>query len=235
MLSSWMTNSVPVTKVTNTVPVTTTTNTMPLTTMTNTVPVTTVANTVSVTTWYLEQTSPDDLTPARVPDETSGIRIMRVGTPSPEFNRFLYTSVGADVSWTDRLPWTYAQWREFLDRPGVETWVAYAHGTPAGFIELDGATAEGTTEITYLGLLPAFRGHGIGGHLLSYGTARAWELAGRWEKPEVKRVWVHTLSKDGPYARGNYERRGFRVYRVNEHREPAVTHPGPWPGAGPRH
>ncbi|MFG3258234.1 GNAT family N-acetyltransferase [Streptomyces sp. NPDC048172] len=190
-------------------------------------------DTVPVTTWYLEQTSPDDLTPAHIPDETSGIRIERAGTPSPEFSRFLYASVGTDVTWTDRLPWTYARWREFLERPGVETWVAYEDGTPAGFIELDGAT-EGVSEISYFGLLPAFRGRGIGGHLLSHGTARAWDLATRWDGfPEVKRVWVHTCSKDGPYARANYERRGFRVHRVEEGHEPDITHPGPWPGAGP--
>ncbi|WP_326687340.1 MULTISPECIES: GNAT family N-acetyltransferase [unclassified Streptomyces] len=183
----------------------------------------------TVTTWYLEQTSPEDLVPAREPDQTVEVSLAQV--PSPEFSRFLYTAVGQDIAWNDRLPWTYAQWRDFLDRPGVETWVAYERGTPAGFIELDGAT-EGVTEVSYFGLLPAFRGHGIGGHLLSCGLKRAWDLADRWpDRPRTQRVWVHTCTKDGEHARANYEKRGFRLYRTETEQEQGVPQPGPWPGA----
>ncbi|HZG04358.1 MAG TPA: GNAT family N-acetyltransferase [Streptomyces sp.] len=186
---------------------------------------------VTVTTWFLEQTSPGDLSPAHTPDAGSGIRIARAEVPSPEFSRFLYTAVGADVSWTDRLGWSYARWREFLERPGVETWVAYDRGTPAGYVELD-PQPRGTVEITYFGLIAAFRGRGIGGHLLSYGTARAWDLATRWPGREpTARVWLHTCSKDGPYALANYEKRGFRVFDTRVGQEPAVPGPGPWPGA----
>ncbi|MGP3976272.1 GNAT family N-acetyltransferase [Streptomyces sp. 8N114] len=188
--------------------------------------------TVDVTTWYLEQTSAADLVPARVPEDSAGIGVERAEVPSPEFSRFLYTAVGADNTWVDRLPWTYEKWQRFLERPGIETWVAYERGTPAGFIELDAASEAGVVEISYFGLLPAFRGHGIGGHLLSYGTARAWDLASRWEGlPPTERVWLHTCSLDGAYARANYERRGFRVCRTETKPEPQVAPPGPWPGA----
>lgn len=192
------------------------------------------AGTLTVTTWWLEQTSPEDLIPARMPDPASGIRIERAEVPSPEFSRYLYTSVGGDVTWTDRLPWTYAQWQEFLGRPGVETWVAYERGTPAGFIELDGSReqAEGSVEISYFGLNRAFRGRRIGGHLLSFGTARAWDLGRRRPgRGETLRVWVHTCSQDGPYALRNYERRGFRLFETTTGDEPATPPPGPWPGA----
>ena len=192
-----------------------------------------MTNTLAVTTWYLEQTAPEDLLPARMPDSSSGIRIARAEVSSPEFSRFLYTAVGGDVTWTDRLPWTYRQWRDFLQRPGVETWVAYQHGTPAGFLELD-PQSEGTVEISYFGLLPAFRGRGIGGHLLSQGTARAWDLAERWpEREPTARVWLHTCSKDGQHALENYRRRGFRLYDTRHGEETAVPTPGPWPGARP--
>lgn len=185
---------------------------------------------IPVTTWSLEQTSPSDLSPA-APPEREGIRIVRSEVPSPEFSRFLYTAVGGDVTWTDRLSWTYVQWQEFLERPGVETWVAYDRGTPAGYIELD-AQDEGVVEIIYFGLLPAFRGKRIGGYLLSEGTARAWDLAERWPgRTPTKRVWVHTCSKDGPYALDNYRRRGFRVFGTKVEEEPDVPAPGPWPGA----
>ncbi|WP_078970282.1 GNAT family N-acetyltransferase [Streptomyces natalensis] len=187
----------------------------------------------SVTTWYLEQTSPADLAPAGAPPAEQGVRIVRSEVPSPEFSRFLYTAVGGDVLWTDRLSWTYARWAEHLGRPGTETWVAYERGTPAGFIELN-AGPEGSVEVAYFGLLPAFRGRRIGGWLLTYGLERAWDLAGRWPGLErTTRVWVHTCSDDGPYARANYERRGFRVYETTVTEEAEVAMPGPWPGAGP--
>lgn len=165
-----------------------------------------------VTTWSLELTSPDDLRPAAGPAAEAGVRIVRSEVPSADFGRFLYTAVGADCSWIDRLPWSPEQWRAHLARPGNEVWVAYERGTPAGFLEL-GAQADGVVEIVYFGLLPDFRGRGIGGHLLSFGAARAWDLGGRWEGREsTGRVWVHTCSLDGPYALDNYRRRGFRLF-----------------------
>ncbi|MBM9510747.1 GNAT family N-acetyltransferase [Actinacidiphila acididurans] len=164
-----------------------------------------------VTTWYLEQTGPDELVPAAAPAHDAGVLIERAQVPSPELGRFLYTAVGADVAWTDRLPWSREQWREVLERPGHEVWLAYERGTPAGYVELDGQDA-GSVEIAYFGLLPDFRGRRIGGHLLSVGTARAWDLALRWpDRVPTERVWVHTCSLDGPYALANYRRRGFRV------------------------
>lgn len=187
--------------------------------------------TLTVTTWYLEQTTPDDLTPATPPPAEQRVRIARAEVASPEFSRFLYASVGGDITWTDRLGWSYGQWEEFLGRPGVETWVAYERDTPAGFVELD-AQAGGDVEISYFGLLPAFRGRRIGGHLLAYGTARAWDLDGRWPgREKTRRVWVHTCSKDGRYALDNYQRRGFRVYATEKTEEVEVPAPGPWPGA----
>ncbi|MGA5130358.1 GNAT family N-acetyltransferase [Streptomyces olivoreticuli] len=187
--------------------------------------------TLAVTTWSLEQTAPDDLVSTPAPDASAEVRITRAEVPSPEFSRFLYTAVGGDNTWTDRLGWTYEQWRAFLERPGVETWVAYDHGTPAGYIELD-AQDDGVVEISYFGLLPAFRGRRIGGHLLSYGTARAWDLAERWPGvARTKRVWVHTCSLDGPHAMANYERRGFRLFDTTVADEPVADDPGPWPGA----
>ncbi|MBH5337561.1 GNAT family N-acetyltransferase [Streptomyces pactum] len=174
-----------------------------------------------LTTWYLEQTAPGDLSPAPEPPAPAGVRVVRAEIPSAEFSRFLYTAVGADIDWTDRLPWPPERWRETVERPGTETWVAYERGTPAGYIELEGQD-DGVVEIAYFGLLPAFRGRRIGGHLLSVGTARAWDLAQRWpDRKPTRRVWVHTCSLDGPYAMANYQRRGFRLYD---------TRTGPHPG-----
>jgi GNAT superfamily N-acetyltransferase len=187
-------------------------------------------STVTVTTWSLEQTSPDDQRPSAAPGED--IRVVRAEISSPEFSRFLYTAVGGDVRWTDRLGMTYAEWQKLLARPGVETWVAYEKGTPAGYVELE-AQDDGVVEIVYFGLIPAFRGRRIGGHLLSAGVARAWDLAERWPGiAPTKRVWLHTCSLDGAHAMDNYLRRGFRVFDEKVTEEAEVSAPGPWPGAG---
>lgn len=186
-----------------------------------------------VTTTYLEQTSPADLIPAAQPPRPG--RIARVGAVSPEFCRFLYTAVGGDWYWCDRLSWTLAEWTAWLSRPGAETWVSWRDDTPAGFVELDAQPGPAATqvEIAYFGLLPRFIGHGLGGQLLTAGIARAWSLDERWPRlPPVDRVWVHTCSLDGEFALANYKARGMRPYRTTEgeQRLPA-TPPGPWPGA----
>jgi GNAT superfamily N-acetyltransferase len=187
-----------------------------------------------VTTWFLEQTDPADVRPARLPADD--VTVTRAEVPSPELSRYLYTAVGGDWYWLDRLPWTWQQWYDWLDRPGVETWLAAVRGTPAGYLELE-AQPEGEVEITYFGLLPSFVGQGVGGHLLTVALRQAWSLAERWRgaTPAVhptKRVWVHTCTLDGPAALPNYQARGMRLYRTD--RDPEMLpgrSPGPWPGA----
>jgi GNAT superfamily N-acetyltransferase len=186
-----------------------------------------------VTTTYLEQTSPDDLLPARPPRQPC--RIERVDVVSPEFCRFLYTAVGGDWYWTERLPWTWQQWTDWLSRPGSETWVLWSDHTPAGYVELDAQAGPQATqvEIAYFGLLPAFTGVGLGGHLLTAGIRHAWSLAERWpDLPPVDRVWVHTCSLDSKPALANYQARGLRPYRTTEGVPDLPPEPpGPWPGS----
>jgi GNAT superfamily N-acetyltransferase len=185
---------------------------------------------VELTTWYLEQTEPAQIRPGRAP--AAATRIERAEVPSPELNRFLYTAVGGDWFWTDRLAWTWTQWRDWLAAPGVETWMATVRGTPAGYVELDGRHP-GAVEIAYFGLLPSFAGQGIGGHLLAEGLRQAWSLGGRWaHQTPIQRVWVHTCSQDGPAALANYQARGMALYRTEVTETVAGTTPGPWPGAG---
>jgi GNAT superfamily N-acetyltransferase len=182
---------------------------------------------VDVTTWYLEMTDPAQLRPARaVP-----VPVVRAEAVSPELNRYLYTAVGGDWYWLDRLEWTWSQWHDWLSRPGVETWLALDRGTPAGYVELS-SSADASVELAYFGLLPSFTGRGVGGHLLTEAIRNAWTLADRWDLPPTRRVWVHTCSNDGPAALTNYQARGLRVYRTEQSTEdlPAAS-PGPWPGA----
>jgi ribosomal protein S18 acetylase RimI-like enzyme len=94
----------------------------------------------------------------------------------------------------------------------VETWLLTVDGERAGYVELE-APDGGGVEIAYFGLLPAFHGRGLGGHLLTHALRRGLELG--------PRVWVHTCSLDGPYALANYQARGMRVYRRQITPQPA--------------
>ena len=175
-----------------------------------------------VTTYYLEMTDADALRPK--PDSHQGLSIKQVHLPSPEFNRFLYTAVGGDWYWTERLAWSYQQWLEWVNRSALQTWVAYISGTPAGYCELE-RPADGNVEIVSFGLLPSFVGKGLGGYFLTVTIERAWKLG-------ASRVWLHTCTLDHPNALANYLARGFRVYREETAKQELHDHPpGPWPGA----
>lgn len=180
-----------------------------------------VTKQVEVTTWYLEMLSPDQL--CFSPPGNYDLRIEQARVPAPEFNRFLYTSVGGDWYWLDRLNWSYNRWMAYLDRPELETWVAYISGTPAGYVELE-AQVDNNVEVAYFGLLRYFIGKRLGGHLLSVGVQRAWEMG-------AKRVWLHTCSLDGANALANYQARGFQLYKTETKVETVPERPmGPWFG-----
>jgi GNAT superfamily N-acetyltransferase len=181
---------------------------------------------VEVTTWYLEMLDFGQLQFAAASQEmlSQNLRIEQAKIPSPELSRFLYTSVGGDWYWIERLSWSYDRWLHYLNRPEVETWIAHISGTPSGYIELEAQT-EGNVEISYFGLLRHAIGKGLGKHLLSVGVQRAWAMG-------AQRVWVHTCSLDGPHALKNYETRGFQIYHQETHLEELPDRPlGVWWGA----
>lgn len=152
--------------------------------------------------------------------------VVEAVVPSPELNRFLYTAVGGDWYWIDRLAWTYDEWLEYLRHPRVRTWVGYLEGNAAGYCELDGR-AGADVEIAYFGLLSGFQGAGHGGFLLTRTVEEAWNL-------DADRVWVHTCTLDSPSALPNYERRGFRRFKTETALvDLPLSSPGPWPGARP--
>ena len=174
----------------------------------------------TVTTYYLEMTSPAVLPPKRArPDD---LEIVRAKIPSPEFGRFLFTTAGREWYWLERLEWTYQEWLDHLAGPGVQTWVAYLAGTPAGYSEFVRRDS-GDVHITYFGLFPEFIGQGLGGHLLTDVLERAWEM-------DPSRVWVHTCTLDHAAALPNYKARGLTLYKEESwERELPESLPGPWP------
>ncbi len=170
--------------------------------------------------WHLERTiEPESI------DLNPDYELKLASTNLPELNRMLYLAVGAQWMWYERFDWSYERWQKFLDRTNIQTWVAYNGATPIGYFELEGQ-ANGSTEICYFGLLPEFIGKGYGRALLQDAIQKAWDLGG-------KRVWLHTCSLDHPNALGNYQARGFEIFKEeNIHVDLPPEPLQPWPGAG---
>jgi GNAT superfamily N-acetyltransferase len=163
--------------------------------------------TLDVTSYYLGQTSPSDLK-AKPPKDA--VEIKQVEIPLPELNRFFYVTVGRDWYWIDRLGWRYEEWKNWADRPELQTWVLYVQGTPAGYVELE--KRQHTVNLVYFGLLPQFIGKGVGGYFLSKATKRAWA----WD---ATRVTVNTCTLDHESALANYQARGFKIYEQKTERK----------------
>ena len=173
-----------------------------------------------VTTWYLEMTDRGALLPAR--KLAWEHRFERARRPSAAFARFLYTAIGGDWHWTDRLGWSRARWDAHLQRQACELYTLQMAGNPMGYAELE-RQADGNVQLVYFGLMPEAVGRGLGGGLLTYAVEHAWR------PPETRRVWVHTCSLDAPAARPNYQARGFSLFRTETRAVPLTTAPGPWP------
>ncbi|HYW81492.1 MAG TPA: GNAT family N-acetyltransferase [Thermoguttaceae bacterium] len=157
--------------------------------------------TIPVRTTYLEMNSrPADNT--RPADD--GIAIVHAQRPTVAFYRFLYEGVGRDFQWVDRTMISDETLRAIIGDDRVEVHVLYADGTPAGYAELD-RREDGQIELAYFGLMPEFRGKGLGRYLLNWAVHKAWSY-------EPKRFWVHTCELDHPAALPTYLEAGFAIY-----------------------
>jgi GNAT superfamily N-acetyltransferase len=175
-----------------------------------------------ITIRFLELTR-DTFAPKR--SDRAGVVFAKVDPPMPALNRFLYTAIGGRWYWLDRRSWTLAQWSQLLARDGqIETWVLSLDGVPAGYAELERRDGN-NVEISYLGLMDAFIGKGLGAHLVTSAVERALAMG-------ANTVLLNTCNLDHPQALANYVARGFREVRVeNKPKEIPGAPPGPWEGA----
>ena len=150
---------------------------------------------------YLEMRHACDLRPAPAPPAPP--RIEQVADCPPAFWRFLYTEVGRNYHWVDRLPWTDEDIRQYLGDPTLSLFVMWVSGAPAGYFELH-VESDLAIQIEYFGLMDQFLGRGLGGHMLTEAVKRAWAAG-------ASRVWLHTNTLDHPAALPNYLKRGFQI------------------------
>jgi len=156
---------------------------------------------------FLEMRDPSVLSRALPPDLPW--RVERMGDCPPSFWRFLYTEIGRDHHWVDRLLWSEVQIRAYLEDPAVSIWLMTVGGAPAGYFELR-RDASDAIEIAYFGILKDFYGRGFGGHLLTQAVQSAWDAG-------AARVWLHTSTFDHAHALSNYLKRGFQVYKTENY------------------
>ena len=155
-------------------------------------------------TYLLEMSNTDALRP---PQRAASVdfEVRQVEIPCPEFNWFLHQAVGVEFRWGGREGWGRREWLAYVDRPALETWVAYVAGAPAGYYELE-KQKDGGVRIECFGLLKQFFGQGLGGALLARAVERCWQMG-------ASRVWLNTCNHDHPHALQNYLARGFKLVK----------------------
>lgn len=128
--------------------------------------------------------------------------------------RKLWIEVGTGF-WTARSRWGDSRWKRHLCRKEVSFYAASLKGIDAGCFELTemvkGVKLEG------FGLLPGFRGKGLGSELLNRATEQAFS-GGK------NKVWLHTATDDHPHALPNYLAAGYRIVRERELKNPIHLH-----------
>jgi GNAT superfamily N-acetyltransferase len=159
---------------------------------------------VRVVRTYLALRSPDALRPAWSDDPALRVVVEQPG--NIDLFRTLYRAVGDAHYWRDRNALSDDALRAHFESGDVQLWVLYHESTPAGFFELQ-RHGDGSVEIVYFGLRPAFFGRGLGKHLLTTAARAAWAFG-------ADRVWLHTCTLDSPAALPNYVARGFEPFRV---------------------
>jgi GNAT superfamily N-acetyltransferase len=140
----------------------------------------------------------------RFPAPLETLALMRAETCTVSFYRYLYNTVGEPWLWFERRIISDLALAAQIHKPTIEIFVLYVRGVPAGFFELDTATAR-ETKLCYFGLIPEFIGRRLGPYLLQAAIDRAWS------RP-IDRFWLHTSTFDHPKALRVYQQAGFVVY-----------------------
>jgi GNAT superfamily N-acetyltransferase len=154
--------------------------------------------------YHLEMVDRDAFRPKVGP---AGFQVDEVSPADPELNRRFYRDVGGPWKWTDRLVWSDSDWRCYVSRDSLRTWIGRFLCQEVGYFELE-AQDNGNVEIAYFGLLPQSIGQGLGGPFLSAAVYNAWAM------PGTRRVCVHTCTWDHAHALSNYVSRGFQIFKT---------------------
>ena len=166
-----------------------------------------LVGTLACTVTYLEMTRRPSLPPTPPPHNIH-VALLRARKPAVRFYRYLYDAIGAPWLWYERRAMDDETLSEIIHDEGVEIYVLYVEGAPAGYAELD-RRKEPDIEVAYFGLMPEFIGRGLGAYLLTSAIDIAWSY-------EPARLWIHTNTLDHPRALPLYQRLGFQPYKQEQ-------------------
>ena len=158
------------------------------------------SRTVETVITYLET----DAVPRLLPPMPVGARLalMKADEIPLHYYRYLYDAVGVNWLWFERLLLDDEALSQKVHRPGVEIFVLYANGSPAGYYELDFGDGQ-STNLVYFGLMPEWTGRKIGPWLLGGAVAEGLSRG-------AKLMTVNTCTLDHGAALPLYQRIGFR-------------------------
>ena len=157
---------------------------------------------------FLLECTPDNFRARR--SATASLVTTQAGVNNLALCQRLWLAVGEGF-WTERSRWSQARWLRQLQEPGVSFWITHVSNEGAGCFELTRMTRG--VKIQGFGLLPDYRGRGLGRDLLTAATERGFETG-------AQKVWLHTATDDHPNALPNYLAGGYRIVRERELRHP---------------
>ena len=153
---------------------------------------------------YLEINSLSDLNEENISPKNCSIQLIQ---PSNfQLNKFFYKEIGKKHSWTDRLVWSDIKWTNYLESPGVNTYILKQNNDLIGYFEQIFDKDKLDCEIAYFGILEEYFGKQLGGYLLSEALKKSFNIGSQ-------RIWVHTCSLDHKNALKNYLSRGMKIFK----------------------
>jgi len=143
--------------------------------------------------------------PVLPPDPAGDWSVRRVAQPGLDWYRDLYSRVGREWLWSQRLRMNDAELAATIRADGVEIYTLAHDSGDEALLELDFRN-KNECELVLFGVTSKLIGTGAGRLLMNRALQRAWAQP-------LTRLWVHTCSLDHPRALAFYQRCGFRPYR----------------------
>lgn len=154
--------------------------------------------------------------PATYPPRPTGAQfaLMKAERIPVHYYRYLYGEVGRNWLWIERHGLGDEELSAAIHKDGIDVFILYANGVPAGFFELEFDQAR-RANLAYFGLMPDWTGRGIGPWLLGCAVSEAFSRG-------IDRLTVNTCTFDHPAALPLYQRLCFEPV---EQRVRSVTIP----------
>ena len=169
---------------------------------------------------FLLECTPENLRTRR--SQADVLRVVPASQRDVTRCKRLWSDVGAGF-WTERIRWNQARWLTHLRQSSVSFWIALVSDEDAGCFEL--TTLVRGVKIEGFGLLPSYRGRGLGRDLLTAASEQAFAAGAR-------KVWLHTATDDHHNALPNYFSGGYRIAREWELKNPIPAQAIPKTGEG---